>query len=220
MVPAGQTEGTACSRVIAAVIWSAQDQRSASLRRRRRPSWVTSAAETGVLGVPDPVLASGAVRAGVRPLLADDDPHPGRPVQVGQADDVSNPRAVLHLPVGIGRGPPVVRTLRIAACMSSVMVVPTEQCSRCDPDVIRVRKPRVPLPESARIRTLGAAGAQPGAAAPTHRMVSIWSAPAFPGPEQDGQRLPAPSAPWSANAVIGCGGAERLLPGGRGFMLL
>ena len=69
------------------------------------------------------------LRAGVRPLLADDDPHPGWPGgQVEQAGDVRDPGAVPDLPVAVvsrrpGRQPGPSGS---AACMSSVMVMPTE----------------------------------------------------------------------------------------------
>ena len=47
------------------------------------------------------------LRAGVRPLLAGDDPHPGRPAgQVEQAGDVRDPRAVPDLPVTVIGGRP------------------------------------------------------------------------------------------------------------------
>ena len=42
--------------------------------------------------------------------------------------------------------------------------------------------------------------------------------PGVPGPEHDGQRLPVPAVPWSAQAVSGW--TEGLLPGRKGLFLL
>jgi hypothetical protein len=65
-------------------------------------------------GEPVPVdIGEPQLRAGVRALLADDDPHPGGPVAgVQQARDVRDPRAVPDLPAPvIGRCPRIGRGL-------------------------------------------------------------------------------------------------------------
>jgi hypothetical protein len=80
-------------------------------------------------GEPVPVdIGEPQLRPGMRPLLADDDPHPGRPGgQVRQAGDVGDPGAVPDLPVPvIGGVQASAGTFRIASCMSPVMVIPME----------------------------------------------------------------------------------------------
>lgn len=66
--------------------------------------------------------------AGVGALLAHDQPHLLGPAgQVEHAGDVGDPSTVADLPLGVvGGGHPAGGTLRIAAWICSVMVIPTE----------------------------------------------------------------------------------------------
>ena len=80
-------------------------------------------------GEPVPVnVGEPQLRARVRPFLADDDPHPGRPGgKVHQAGDVRDPRAVTDLPVAVIGGVHAdAGTFPIADCTSSVLVIPAE----------------------------------------------------------------------------------------------
>jgi hypothetical protein len=68
------------------------------------------------------------LRPGVRPFIADDDPHPGRPGgKVEQPGDVGDPGAVAGLPAPSQAGVhEPAGTFRIASCTSSLTVMPTE----------------------------------------------------------------------------------------------
>ena len=109
----------------------------------------------------------------------------------------------------------------MASLTSSVMVNPTEYCSRRPGLASQSRNSCVPPPESARISTRRRAAF--GSCASASLVAAMWSAavldPALPGRSMMASGSPDPSGPWSANTVSGWKPIG-FLPRRRGLLLI